>query len=554
MNTVKKIIAKITKSNCQDGQDRFDAKLNKIEQQYRSARLKKNKKILFTHSFSIYSPCFAHDKLMAFALGLRGCEIFSTYCDGVQSVECGVYGGVWTEGRSFQNNCLNCQKKSKKLWSFLDDDKIIRYSQYINKNDINEVDNMIESIDHGKWIEFSDGEFELGRYARDIVTNNYTVGHYTMVENHEYLGRVQLKNLILCKLANERIIEFVNPDRIISNDSYYGMWKIWELLAKKNRIPFYSHWSGTSQGRWCYAYNDASMKLDFSRSWQNYCKEPLLNTDKNKVLEWLDNRMNNGGDMIFNTASLNHFKNDEYDFSKIDVNKPTALLCANVVWDLAALNKEVFNSGMFDWMVCTIEWFAKHSEYQLIIKPHPAELDPLIPETQERVEHALQRLSSIPKNVFILSPKVNTTVYNLFDLASVGLVFTTSVGMEMAAKGIPVITAGKSHYRGYGFTIDPKSKQEYYMSLGQALSKNPVINRVSIEDLAIKFIKFNFFHYFTKTNIIDFKIGGKVNINVSDLQELSKGNNAPLDYILDCIINGHEILQKNKWPEATFNN
>ena len=66
-----------------------------------------------------------------------------------------------------------------------------------------------------------------------------------------------------------------------------------------------------------------------------------------------------------------------------------------------------------------------------------------------------KKIPKIPSNVFFISPKASVSVYDLMLMSKVGLVFTTSVGMEMAARGFPVITAGRSHYRGYGFTIDP---------------------------------------------------------------------------------------------------
>lgn len=58
-------------------------------------------KILYGHAFSIYPPCFVHDRIFSYALRIRGAEIIPLYCDGVQSIECNVYGGVW--GGELQN-------------------------------------------------------------------------------------------------------------------------------------------------------------------------------------------------------------------------------------------------------------------------------------------------------------------------------------------------------------------------------------------------------------------------------------------------------------------
>lgn len=550
-NKIRKILEKLGIKKSQ-----LEKKLLKLEKEFLSVNTISNgKKVLFTHSFSIYDPCLAHDKLMAFALKLRGFDIIATFCDGVQDIECNVYGGVWGGKKRFKKNCINCQKKSEQQWSLLEETNIYRYSSYLTLDDYRQVEITLKSIPFDQWSKYSIDGWEIGICAKDILVNNYVVADYKLIENHETLGRNHLKNLLIAKIASERIIKDARPDRIISNDSYYGMWKMWELLAKEYKVPFYSHWSGTRVGGWCYAYNDASMKLDFSASWLNYSKVDLTHDEKGRVEKWLEDRVV-GKEMIIDTASLSSFKNEDFDLAQIDLKKPIALLSANVIWDLAALNKEIFTNSMSEWIIETVSWFSKHPEYQLIIKPHPAEYHPSIPQTKETVESILKKeLVSIPKNVFVLSPKVSILVYDLIPLSKIGLVFTTSIGMEMAARGIPVVTAGKSHYRGYGFTIDPSTTEEYYSVLDELLSEKYLINKEKIKELAMKFIKFNFFHYFSKINMIDFMYGegGKnpVNINIENIAQLKKGQNKHFDYMVDCIEAGEAILSENDWPKES---
>lgn len=543
-NRIKTIFnkAKIYTNSC-------EKKLEKLEKEFKYITpVSNNKKVLFSHSFSIYEPCFIHDKLMAYALSLRGFDIAAAFCDGIQDIECNVYGGVWGGGDNFKQNCTNCQKKSAALWSFIDEKNIHRYSAYLSANDFQHVLDTLNSIPAGEWINHHENGWDIGKWAKDILVNNYVVGDYKLIKDYERLGRNHLKNLLLSKIACERIIKTVQPDRIVSNDSYYGMWTMWELLAKEYNIPFYSHWSGTRVGGWCYAYNDASMKLDFSNSWEKYSAVSLTDTEKQRVEKWLGDRVG-GKEMIVDTASLASYKNEDFDLTQININKPTALLSANVIWDLAALNKEVFTNNMSEWIIETINWFEQHSEYQLLIKAHPAELHPDIPETKETVKTILKKeLPILPDNVFLLSPKVSISVYDLFPISKVGLVFTTSVGMEMAARGIPVVTAGKSHYRGYGFTLDPNTKAEYFKILENTLSSKIKVNTEQSIDLAMKFIKFNFFHYFSKTGLFEFEFGKKVKINISSLQDISHGGKTHFDYIVNCIENGEAILAENKWP------
>jgi len=59
--------------------------------------------------------------------------------------------------------------------------------------------------------------------------------------------------------------------------------------------------------------------------------------------------------------------------------------------------------------------------------------------------------------------------YDLFEIADLGLVYTTTAGLEMAMGGVPVIAVGNTHYRGKGFTLDPDSWESYFSTLEQVL-------------------------------------------------------------------------------------
>jgi hypothetical protein len=67
--------------------------------------------------------------------------------------------------------------------------------------------------------------------------------------------------------------------------------------------------------------------------------------------------------------------------------------------------------------------------------------------------------------------KINT--YDIMEIASLGLAYTTTVGLEMAMRGVPVITAADTHYRGRGFTFDPASWEDYFNRLDGILSDLP---------------------------------------------------------------------------------
>ena len=47
-------------------------------------------------------------------------------------------------------------------------------------------------------------------------------------------------------------------------------------------------------------------------------------------------------------------------------------------------------------------------------------------------------------------------------MTDLGIVHTTTSGMEMPLVNVPVVVVSNTHYRGKGFTIDVENKEDYF--------------------------------------------------------------------------------------------
>jgi hypothetical protein len=158
-------------------------------------------------------------------------------------------------------------------------------------------------------------------------------------------------------------------------------------------------------------------------------------------------------------------------------SRPVALLATNVLGDSLTLGRQVFSKGMSDWITRTVQYFANRNDLQLVIRVHPGESLSHGPSMVDVVQNALPVL---PEHIHLIPPLEKVNTYDIVAVADLGLVYTTTVGMEMAMNGIPVIVAGQTHYRQRGFTFDPTSWDSYFEQL-KRLSDNPVQHRLSRE-------------------------------------------------------------------------
>lgn len=123
---------------------------------------------------------------------------------------------------------------------------------------------------------------------------------------------------------------------------------------------------------------------------------------------------------------------------------------------------------MTEWIIRTIQYFIERKDVQLVIRIHPGRAKIKNGSVYDKIREALPHL---PDHIHVIGPKgkeINT--YDLMELADVGLVYTTTVGLEIAMSSIPVEVAGLTHYRGRGFTFDPESWVDYFKILNKLLA------------------------------------------------------------------------------------
>ena len=148
--------------------------------------------------------------------------------------------------------------------------------------------------------------------------------------------------------------------------------------------------------------------------------------------------------------------------------RPLVLLATNVLGDSLTLGRQVFSQSMAEWIARTVQYFAGRPDVQLVIRIHPGEV---LTHGQSMADVVRQVLPRLPEHIRLIGPKEKVNTYDLIEVADLGLVYTTTVGMEMAMYGVPVIVSGQTHYRGRGFTYDPDSWVTYFKLLGQMLEQ-----------------------------------------------------------------------------------
>ncbi len=244
-------------------------------------------------------------------------------------------------------------------------------------------------------------------------------------------------------------------------------------VARHLDLPVVTYEFGEQRERMWLARDDEVMHLDTTPLWEARGAVPLTEHELEALQALYHARR--GGRMWENFAR--QWQSGESQGAQavrrqlgLDPARPLALICTNVVGDSLALNRQLFTEGMADWLSRTVRFLAGHPEVQVVVRVHPGEM---LGAGHPSVEIVRSALPEMPEHVILIPPESRVNTYDLIELAHVGLVYTTTVGMEMAMSAVPVVVAGATHYRGKGFTHDPETWPEYVQTLDRLLAEPP---------------------------------------------------------------------------------
>jgi len=460
---------------------------------------KPTKKILFGPGFNIGRTFTNHDIIIAGLLRHNGAEIHYPYGRWGFKSNYPFFGGRWGDTNLVKNekSLTDGENRAFSYFKLLGDTHYV--ADYINETDLKEINDTVFLLSETEMLSYHYRGISIGHDAMNTVRNLYMVDQISLVDDYLSQLREALHDCMIYVLYFERVIAKVQPDIIFSHDCFYMPWSHLGNLADKYGIKFYNYYMGLHPDTWVYTNRSPSMEFEFMNNiWLENENRTLSHEEKNKLGALLsDRKKGKVGNLDLKTSE--DITEWEYLLNKLE-NKPFVVFYSNIFWDLAALDKGIIFQTIEDAICFLIEWFEKRPEFNLILKPHPAEKHELIPETMQTVgsiiEHKFK--TGIPANIHYLNPLTNISSYDLFPHSACTLAWTGTSGIESVIFGTPTISLANAHYRGKGFTTDPLNIND----LGNALEKHLTSKQMRDDkqiDLAKKY--FYLFQYALSKNV-----------------------------------------------------
>lgn len=134
-------------------------------------------------------------------------------------------------------------------------------------------------------------------------------------------------------------------------------------------------------------------------------------------------------------------------------SRKQVVIFTNVCWDSAVSTRPSPFGSYLGWLEAMVALGHDRPDLDFVIRVHPGEARLDFDPTLERTETWLAEYG-LPKNMTVLPAESDRSSYELMAESELGIVFVSSVGLEMACLGKPVVVCARGHYAGKGFTSE----------------------------------------------------------------------------------------------------
>jgi hypothetical protein len=260
-----------------------------------------------------------------------------------------------------------------------------------------------------------------------------------------------------------RVLADMRPDRVIMSHGIYCTWGPAREILNKAGIPVVTYSKGKKRHTEKFNWTESADWWDVATEWERVKDRELTPAQQASVDQYLLSRRDHSRDtLVYNFGPEQEVSETRRRFG-LDPDRITFTLFTNVLWDAASAQREIVFANPIEWVVETIRWFAHHPDRQLIVKIHPAEK--VIGTRQPFAEILAKEFPLLPENVRIIDPGEEVNSWSILQVTDLGLVHTSTVGMELPLQGIPVACVSRTHYRGRGFTFDITDREKYFRLL-----------------------------------------------------------------------------------------
>lgn len=287
-----------------------------------------------------------------------------------------------------------------------------------------------------------------------------------------YRSAIVSAHLVRCGI--EREIATRRPDSVVMINGDFGAERVAGFVLKQLGVRYIAHdfsYPALGNTRLAMAVNSSVWDaLTFDQT--SRANPPTVSDSERNLAEELLTawRAAGGyqGDLFWSRfKAVNQSLSEQLGLD----SRPIVAAFTNMTFESSVTNKNRAFRDQFQWTEALATFARARPEYQFVVRVHPAENRKGHWRPNESLyRYIMDALQPVPANFKIISPDDSVDSYALGMLSRVVLVYSSTIGIELAERGKRVITAAHVHFAGRGFTIDPENPDDYFTAIDKYMT------------------------------------------------------------------------------------
>ena len=505
-------------------------------------------RILFYSPYVARYHLFAYEGTIAKACQIRGAEVEFLLCDGILP-ECDMHWNSFQENTSRPADlCQSCQDRAKRniheldvplrgfsyrwLGEFVDDLErraTITWAQSLLASEMRTAS--FDGYPIGEWVQSSVISY-FRQYPPDMENPEVVRVYRGFLESAATVVS-GLKQYLKAHLVDS--VFLFNGRQSITRVAF-EIFRRFDIRVLTHEVPFYQ------RGHIMLKANARCWSVEpFAEFWRLWGHVPLTRDALMETLRWMRNRRYGNG--LSWHAYIAPQLRDISIAKKLSLSPNKKLLALfTSSTDETAGDQEL--QGPFEsqsaWVEEVVQWVGGRSDVELVVRVHPHLAGKTgLTKAVDEYNYYYKMKSSAPANVHVVMPDDSLNSYALMDKADICLSFGSSVGIEMAMQGKPVVLASRAIYEDCSHILTVRSKQ----SLPDLLEKSlQPMSALEIQRGAFRLAYYYVFKFEMQFPLVSRPGIVNVDLNYSTLEALSVGKDCGLDHICDHLMFGRGLF------------
>ena len=392
----------------------------------------------FWRLHSLYEVAICHN------LRWRGHPVTYVICDGLFS-DCDMF---WesTCGPRPDNACAICQSNVQRSLTDLgiQPTPLSKYRQ-IDHNAV--AKEFVEQIKDSELLEVCFDGYQISNYIKSSVHSHLRINSIDLDnQKHRSTLRSYIYSGIIALVLIRRMLSIEQPSIVLLFNGRLAVTRIALELCKELGIRVVCHERGIEAESLLLWENESCLSLrpykELAENWRNI---PLTATEFVRIAQWLDDRQK-GKNLNWKAFSVEGSMGEVGGFISRNAGRTILGLFTSSTDELVAEDefKSAFGTQQ-NWIQHNINIAISNSEIVLLIRVHPnSGSKNSNGVNHDEINYFNELQKSLPENVHIISADDDCSSYALLNKISVGLVYVSTIGLEIACRGIPVICAANS--------------------------------------------------------------------------------------------------------------